>query len=81
MVRAPHLHTFTAGDTGSVPGQGTKILQAAWLGQKKKKIELKGWVFPAYSVAMFPTCTSLFPWEKRAVGNEADALRDLSPNI
>ena len=27
------LHTSTAGDTGSIPGQGTKILHAALCGQ------------------------------------------------
>ena len=26
-----------AGSTGSIPGQRTKILHAAWCGQKKKK--------------------------------------------
>ena len=30
------LHTFTAEGVGSIPGQGTKILQAAWCGQKIK---------------------------------------------
>ena len=30
------LCTFTAEDLGSVPSRGTKILQAAWRGQKKK---------------------------------------------
>ena len=29
------LRTFTAEGTGSIPGQGTKIPQAAWCGQKK----------------------------------------------
>ena len=32
------LGTFMAGALGSIPGRGTKILQATWLrGQKKKK--------------------------------------------
>ena len=31
------LHTSTAGGTGSVPGQGTESLHAAWHGQKTKK--------------------------------------------
>ena len=31
------LHTSTAGGTGSIPGQGTKILQAMWHSQKEKK--------------------------------------------
>ena len=31
------LGAFTAVDPGSIPGWGTKILQAAWGGQKKKK--------------------------------------------
>ena len=29
------LFAFTAKDLGSIPGQGTKIPQAAWHGQKK----------------------------------------------
>lgn len=31
------LHAFTARVVGSVPGQGTRILHVALLGQKKKK--------------------------------------------
>ena len=31
------LHAFTAEGPGSIPGQGTKIPQAAWHGQKKKE--------------------------------------------
>ena len=31
------LLAFTAEGTGSIPGQGTKIPQDAWHGQKKKK--------------------------------------------
>ena len=31
------FHASTAGGQGSIPGQGTKIPQAAWHGQKKKK--------------------------------------------
>ena len=31
------LSTFTAQGVCSIPGQGTKILQAVWCGQKKKK--------------------------------------------
>ena len=31
------LHTFTAEGTGSIPGWETKIPQAAWCAQKKKK--------------------------------------------
>ena len=31
------LCTFTAEGPGSTPAWGTKILQAAWTGQKKKK--------------------------------------------
>ena len=34
MVRTPR---FTAESPGSIPGRGTKIPQAAWCGQKKKK--------------------------------------------
>ena len=35
---------FTAGGPGSIPGQATKILQAAWCGQKKQKQKQKSWV-------------------------------------
>ena len=31
------LHASTAGDMDLIPGWGTKIPQAAWHGQKKKK--------------------------------------------
>ena len=31
------LRASTAGGTGSIPGWGNKILQAAWCSQKKKK--------------------------------------------
>ena len=39
---------FTAVVVGSVPGWGTKILQAAWHGQKKKKKKKRKmtWPFP-----------------------------------
>ena len=33
------LHATTAGGTGSIPGQGTKIPHATWQGQKKKKFK------------------------------------------
>ena len=39
MVR---LCTSTAGGAGSTPGQGTKIPQATWHSQKKKKINVQG---------------------------------------
>ena len=35
------LWTSTAGSMGSIPCQGTKILQAMWRGQKKKKRKKK----------------------------------------
>ena len=38
MVQWLGLRASTAGGTGSIPGQGTKILQATWRGQKKKKM-------------------------------------------
>ena len=37
MVQWLRLRTPEAGDMGSIPGRGTKIPQAAWCGQKKKK--------------------------------------------
>ena len=36
-VQGLELHTSTVGGTGLIPGQGTKIPQASWSGQKKKK--------------------------------------------
>ena len=37
------LLAFTAEGSGSVPGQGTKILQAMWRSQKKKLYLNKSW--------------------------------------
>lgn len=37
MIQWLELHSFTAEDLGSIPGQGTRILQAAGCGQKKKR--------------------------------------------
>ena len=37
VVQWLRLPASTAGGTGLIPGQGTKILHAAWRGQKKKK--------------------------------------------
>ena len=42
MVQWFGLCTFIAHGTGSVPGQGVKILQAIKSGQKKKKKNGKG---------------------------------------
>ena len=41
VVRWLRLHAASAGDLGSIPGQGTKISHAAQCGQKIKKINLK----------------------------------------
>ena len=41
MVQWLVLHTSTARGTGSIPGRGTKILQAAWCVPKKKKTIIK----------------------------------------
>ena len=37
VVQRLRLRTSTAGGTGLIPGQGTKISEAAWHGQKKKR--------------------------------------------
>ena len=37
MVQWLGLYAFTAKGLGSIPGWGTKIQQAVWCGQKKKK--------------------------------------------
>ena len=34
VIRTQHFHRYVP---GSIPGQGPKILQASWHGQKKKK--------------------------------------------
>ena len=41
MIQWLGLGAFTAEGPGSIPGQGTKIPQATWRGQKKKKWALK----------------------------------------
>lgn len=38
-VQRPRRHVSTAGSVGSVPGQRTKVLHAAWYGQRKEKRE------------------------------------------
>ena len=40
MVQWLRLYTFTAKGQGSIPGQGTKIPQATWCGQKKNKKQM-----------------------------------------
>ena len=37
MVQWLRLCASTAGDTGSIPGQGTKTLPAVWCSQKKEE--------------------------------------------
>ena len=44
------LHTVTAEVTGSIPGQVTKIPQAAWCSQKKKKVKMIICVGPSIHV-------------------------------
>ena len=39
MVHWLRLHASAAEGTGSIPGQGTKILQAVWYGQEQKQSE------------------------------------------
>ena len=41
MVQWLGLHAFTAEGMGSIPGRGTKILQATWAATKKKKEKKK----------------------------------------
>ena len=41
MVHWLGLGAFTAVGLGSIPGQGTKILQATQLGQKKKEASIE----------------------------------------
>ena len=39
MVQRERLHVSTAGYMGSIPGAGTKILQASWYSPPKKVTE------------------------------------------
>ena len=39
VVQWLELHTSTAGGMGSIPGQGTKILQAAQLAKGEKNVK------------------------------------------
>ena len=41
LVEQLRLHIFTVGGTSLIPAQGTKILHASWLGQKKKSLLAK----------------------------------------
>ena len=45
MVQWLGLGTFTAKGAGSIPGQGTKILQAEQRGQKEKEKKIESSVF------------------------------------
>ena len=39
MVKTPHFHSpFTARDTGSIPGQGTRIMPAMWYTHTQKSM-------------------------------------------
>ena len=40
VVQWLRLHAPNAGSPGSIPGRGTKIPQAMWLGQKKRTKKL-----------------------------------------
>ena len=39
MIHQLRLYAFTAKDAGSIPGQGTKIPQAVWCGEEKKRFK------------------------------------------
>ena len=39
VVQWLRFHAFTAADSGSIPGQGTKISHAMWSKKKKNKNE------------------------------------------
>ena len=41
MVQWLRLHASNAGGAGSIPGQGDKIPQAVWHGQKERKKNFK----------------------------------------
>ena len=50
------------GDTSSIPGQGTKIPQAAWQGQKKKRVCLILGTEWSLSEGLVPVRKSFFQW-------------------
>ena len=47
------LHASTAGDTGSIPGQGTKILHVIQRSQKGKNLKIKRESHSAFLVAQW----------------------------
>ena len=51
VVQRLALPAFKTGGTGSIPGQGTKILHAMWHGQKKIALQAnKDFYFWKYSI-------------------------------
>ena len=46
------FHAFTAENMGSIPGRGTKIPQAAWHSQeRKRKLTFRKWFSRIFSIA------------------------------
>ena len=52
--------TFTAGCTGSIAGQGTKIPHATWCSQKQKKLKSAQWILCLFSVCAAKASTTMF---------------------
>ena len=58
IVQWLRLHAPTAGDTGSIPGQGTKILHYMQCGQKKKKKDKNDQLKPPHLLLWRLQCVS-----------------------
>ena len=65
LVQCLRLHASTAGGTGSIPGQGTKILPATW--QKKKK---DTWLLPKHWYGEVGILISMFQVRKLRLREE-----------
>ena len=67
MVQLLRLRASNAGGVGSIPGQGTKIPQAAWCGQKKN-IDREKFSSALKQQQQQKGCTSMmkhvFPWRR-----------------
>ena len=48
----PVTRTLTAGGTGSIPGQGTKIPQAVWLNKQNQRLPSAGEPCPGMTLSL-----------------------------
>ena len=64
------LCTFTAEGPGSTPAWGTKILQAAWTGQKKKKKKKPTTLVRTYCISQGTLLNTLMAYIAKQSKNE-----------